>query len=206
MRSTVVEFKSIKDGWVLYNEGSYELCSESNKAYASLFDLSLVRRNHPSIKVLIIGGGDYQLINELVTYHDKDLLDITIVDPNLSRYKDHFIKMWGRTFEDIRIQEHECLYSEYLQNLDPEEQHIYDLILVDCSSPEVGTTSEIYNTSFLDSIVNTFIFVETKMFLEQDFFDDVLEYMKDKEYKYIMSSRYIPQWEDTAYVVGFSTH
>lgn len=195
----MIDFKKNGNTWSLTNFGSRELCTGSAQPYVNLFHLNSLRRTYGSIRVLVIGGGDYQLINELHKFFDEDELDIQIVDPCLSEYKPYLYDMWGRSFDNCNIKEYEMIYSDYLNT--SEDKGVFDVVLVDCSSPEVDIASEIYTLSFIKSLQEDIDTRGIRMFMEKDFFDELYSYIKEESIPYFICSKYIPEWEDTAYVV-----
>lgn len=186
----MIVFENNEENWKLYNNGSLELTKNSYDKYLNLWGLDEnIYKN-----VLIIGGGDFQLVSILSC---KDTT-IDLVDPYVEYYKEFHEYL---DIDSSGVNVISSLYSEYISNEEYKHKQ-YDIVLIDCSESVVEETKEIYCEEFFKSLldINSSLF---KMYIPSEVKEKMLIHIS--QYFDIIScfTEYIEDWEEEAHVFYF---
>lgn len=164
--------------WHLYNRGYLEITKDSYHQYLELWSSHL---EDIGSKVLIIGGGDFQIASMLDT-------EIDLVDPHVEDYVDF----------------HNCLKTPKVNKIAKKYSEVtlgsYDTVLIDISDPNMDITKEIYCEDFIKGLPKASKYV---MYLPEPVHTEMLGYI-EKYYEVIAQTEgFIQDWGEMCYVVSF---
>lgn len=184
--------------WHLYNHGSLELTRDCNEQYLDLWEFPM--ESSKPLEILIIGGGDFQLVYNL-TRAGVDHVDI--VDPHVEAY-DEFHKFYVESEETYQEYEHSIsrFPMTFGQFLSQYEGKHYDLVLIDVSEPILGITDEIYSSQFFDNL-NTINSDSFMMYVPPLLFCVLLSYIRERFDMCYSKGSFIKDWNEQADVVTF---
>lgn len=190
--------------WRITNDDVDELCSYSRDHYASLFELYAWSINNQS-KVLIIGGGDQQLAAVIRSINSQ--AKVTIVDPAVHQY---FPEKWG-IYDDIlegRSIGADTIRLSFKNAVDAgaiSADERYTHVIVDCSSPLIKGTEEIYSEEFIHTLFRITPNAKIKFYNTSATVELVATTLQGMQVPFHIESEFIPAWREIAYVVSFDT-
>ena len=185
-----------KGNWHLYNHGSLELTKDCDKEYLNLWSY-LPHIVVPNI--LIIGGGDYQLVKWISNYYDSFKIDL--VDP-YSHMCEDFHKFYIPQYYRIKnlVEPIHKTFKKFLE--ENYTQKKYDMICIDISEPMLGITNEIYCEQFFVDLkaLNTEYY---QMYMPPTVFNELVPILRKHFQMVSVKSDFIKDWNEQCDIITF---
>lgn len=186
-----------ESNWHLYNYGHLELTRDCDIEYRNLWTIPKEWKFEDSKKFLIIGGGDYQLVDNFINHGDQ----ADIVDPNIEDYEEWHHFYLGHRYNYYRYTVIQIPYT-FNQYLDSYKDAKYDLVLIDISEPFMGVTDEIYCEEFFINLqkINCDKFM---MYIPPIVYDDLVPKLR-KHFNMVQSKgKFVKDWNEYCDVISF---
>lgn len=183
--------------WHLYNHGHLELTRDCDYQYRNLWVIPDEWVLPTSANFLVIGGGDYQLIDNFVDFQDK----ADVVDPNIKDYKEwhhfylgHKYNKYYHTVTPIPL-----TFNQYLDQYTDKN---YDLVFIDISEPVMGITDEIYCEEFFINL-NKINCNKFMMYMPPTVYNDLVPKLRTHFDMVQSKGRFIKDWNEYCDVISF---
>lgn len=182
--------------WALFNDDVLEISSDSAEDYNALFlDQIGFLRNE---RILIIGGGDFVLANEIKSF--APYTNVTIVDPLVYDIKGMYDFLFERY---IMINNSAIEKCNLLNNTFDGQVFIgkYDIVLCDVSDDHMKATKEIYCKNFFKRVSS--LLEDDGIFLMYDGTSNVMDYDTDYFDRVGSKSNFIPAFNEVSTVIKY---
>lgn len=186
--------------WHLYNHGHLELTRDCDIEYRNLWSLPKEWMFRSSNNFLIIGGGDYQLIDNFLDHGDQ----ADIVDPCIKDYEEWHHFYLGSRYNYYRhtVTQIPLTFNQYLDTYTCTCTK-YDCVLIDISEPVMGITDEIYCEDFFINLkkINSDRFM---MYMPPTVYDKLVPLLR-KHFDMVRSrGKFIEDWNEYCDVISFT--
>lgn len=184
--------------WHLYNHGHLELTRDCDIEYRNLWSLPKEWMFQSSNNFLIIGGGDYQLIDNFLDHGDQ----ADIVDPCIKDYEEwhHFYLGHRYNYYQHIVTQIPLTFNQYLSTYNNTE---YDLVLIDISEPVMGITDEIYCEDFFINLkkINSDRFM---MYMPSTVYNKLIPLLR-KHFNMVQSKgKFVKDWNEYCDIISFT--
>ena len=179
-------FDTLTYGRVLALDGVIQVTEKDEYAYSEmLVHPAMQALSKKSKKILIIGGGDGAVAEEVLKYNDLRSIDLVDIDKEVvDLSKKYFKKINNNSLINKKLN---LFYEDAYKFID-KNRNLYDLIIADRPDP-IGAGKSLYKSNFYKKIKNIMsesslaIFQSGVPFLQKKELDEVIREIK-KYFKY----------------------
>lgn len=144
-------FDSTHNGRVLILDGVVQLTTRDEDSYSEMLShVPLFELDSPK-HVLIVGGGDGAVAEEVLKHKDIVQVDLAEIDERvIETCKSHFPEVNKTAFEDSRFNINIVDAAEFIKR--PESKSKYDLIISDRPDP-IGPAEALFSRNFYEQLL-----------------------------------------------------
>lgn len=171
-------FDTYTYGRVLALDGIVQITERDEQAYSEMLVHPAINVLQKPEKILIVGGGDGAVAEELLKYEFIKVIDLVDIDPDVvSLSKKYFKKINKGSLVNERV----SVFEEDAFNYTKNSKQFYDLVIADRPDP-VGVGKKLFTINFYKNI---------KKILKRDgiaIFQSGVPFLQKKETKIVYSS------------------